>query len=104
MSFRAGMAVAATAAAILAIAPAARADFAMMAAHNYEILMRGVQRHAAPVPVRRVMSDLGRQGFSDLRLLDSPAGVYRIRARRNGRAFVVTAAAATGRILTVSPV
>lgn len=103
---RTAIAAAAVVAAFTATIPAARADFATMAAHNYEIVMRGVQRQGPKAhratPVRQVMRGLSRRGYYNFRVLRSRPGVYRIHCYRNGRPYVVTTAAQSGRILKVS--
>lgn len=101
MLIRSSTAALTVAAALVAGLPAAKADFAIMTAHNYEILMRSVQDRPAQVSVHRVMQDLGRRGFRDMRVIASQPGVYRIHAHRGGQAYMVTAAARTGRILAI---
>jgi len=104
MLIRTAVAAAAVAAAFTTATPPARADFAIMMAHNYEIVMPGMRKHQAgrQVPVRQVIDGLSRRGYHDFRVLTSPRGVYRILAHRQGRAWVITAGRRDGRIMAVN--
>jgi hypothetical protein len=108
MLVRSAIAAATLSVALMSAAPAARADIGMMMAHNYEIVMNGVRKENAArhnqVPVRQVMQSLRQRGYGDFRVLSAPRGVYRILAHRKGRAYVVTAGARSGRILSVNGV
>ena len=103
MLIRSAVAAAAIVAAVTIAAPPARADFGMMMAHNFEIVMAGVGKQHADrqVSVRQVLRTLDRRGYRDFRVLTAPRGFYRILAHRNGRTYVITAGARDGRILGV---
>jgi hypothetical protein len=106
MLIRSALAAAAIAAAVTIAAPPARADFGMMMAHNFEIVMAGVGKEHADrnrqVSVKQVLRTLGKRGYHDFRVLAAPRGVYRILAHRKGRTYVITAGARDGRILAVN--
>jgi hypothetical protein len=105
MLIRSAVAGAALVATLTIAAPPARADFGMMMAHNFEIVMAGVGKQNADrrrqVSVRQVLRTLGQRGYRDFRVLTAPRGVYRILAHRNSRAYVITAGTRDGRILAV---
>jgi hypothetical protein len=105
MLIRSAVAAAAVVAALTIAAPPAKADFGMMMAHNFEIVMAGVGKQHADrhrhVSVRQVQRALGQRGYRDFRVLTAPRGVYRILAHRNGRTYVITAGVRDGRILAV---
>jgi hypothetical protein len=105
MLIRSAVAAAAVVAALTIATPPAKADFGMMMAHNFEIVMAGVGKQHADrhrqVSVRQVLRTLGQRGYRDFRVLTAPRGVYRILAHRNGRTYVITAGVRDGRILAV---